>query len=450
MKQLVVIIYLFVCAGIALAENQVAGGANSSISAIDLDSGREIYSSGAATALKPASVMKIATSVAAMKILGPDYRYRTQLLSTGIKPGGLIQELYVRGAADPSLTVESVWLMVRKLKKLGVRRIGKLVIDDTLFNYDKPPVGGRAYQTGSSALSLNFNSLAFDVCPASSGLPANVVADPWEANVKLTGQIISSNRRNGFSIDEDLNDNNPNQLTFKIQGNVRTGGGCTTVYHSVKNPPHYFGATLYGLLQSNGIEVLSKVRFEPIPAIGRPLFYHESKPLSDIIWALNHYSTNFIADQLVLTLGRLGNGRFDRNLGIRRITDYVRSLGFDESEFYMDDGSGLSRLNRVSARVLAKILADAFHDESIRPDFEVSLPYPGREGTLKRRPFKFVGHNLRAKTGTIDGVSSLAGYAYGPNGRKIAFAIINNKLRSVADAHRIQYSLVKSWLSKDN
>ncbi|MBN8550119.1 MAG: D-alanyl-D-alanine carboxypeptidase/D-alanyl-D-alanine-endopeptidase [Deltaproteobacteria bacterium] len=403
---------------IASAPNQAIA-----VSIVDLANGQELAGLNANATLKPASVMKVLTSAAALEELGVEYRFSTELFYDR-RSGGQIETLYIRGGADPSLTLESLWLVVRKLRKLGVTQINRVVLDDSRFMTQRTRVGQRAYETGSSALALSFNSIAFDVCPGAVGNAALVSVDPWEASVQLRGSIKTVAGRGGqFSIDEVQSPSGG--LTYSIGGTFGAGRSCETFYRSVDEPLVYFGSVFRGFCADLGIKVLSAPVSGSTPEGAKFLARHQSKALSLVLEDMNHFSTNFIAEQVLYALGQGSDGSFDRQRGLERIRKYLIESGVPKEDFTLFDGSGLSHDNRLTAAAITKVLRRAVLNNHSGVEFEKSLSVGGENGTLKDRNFGD-GVVLRGKTGTLDGVSTLAGVVETRSGRKVAFAILQN------------------------
>ncbi|MCB0333414.1 MAG: D-alanyl-D-alanine carboxypeptidase, partial [Bdellovibrionales bacterium] len=170
------------------------------------------------------------------------------------------------------------------------------------------------------------------------------------------------------------------------------------------------------------------------------LFTHQSKPLSRILRDLNHYSSNFIAEQVLLILGGDTLSGFDRDVGLEQLSKYLHRLGVPEGEYSLHDASGLSHSNRITPMAIANAIAKMYGEEEYRVEFERSLAVDSRSGTLQKRRMEGV---VRAKTGTIDGVSSLAGIVRNKYGRLLAFVLLQNSVRSRADAHRFEEKLVR-------
>ncbi len=385
------------------------------ISVVDLGSGKEIDSFRGDAPLIPASVQKVVLSGAALKALGPEYRFRTVFYGTQEKNGN-VPLLGVQGGGDPDLTIEKLWMIVRELRQRGVRRIDTLLLDGTKTPDSKPQTGERAYEGPSGALSVNFNAVEVELCPGRDGRASIAKIDPVEVD---TRKLF------------------PAPLSFPA-GQLK----CSKSYRSVGNPLLYFQEIFVALLRQNGIQVNSVS--QGAVRDGMPVLYaHESKPLRGILDDMNHYSTNFIAEQVLAALGGGEDGRLVRQRGLSRMQQYAESLGVEESSFKFVDGSGLSRDNRLSARLLVRIMQDMFFDPEVGADFTASLSVARRSGTLKERDYGDLPV-FRGKTGTIDGVSSLTGLFFLPDGRIFSLAVIQNQVENKDRAFELERGLLSA------
>lgn len=393
------------------------------ISARDLETGQDLADVAAHQKLKPASVMKLITSAVALDYLGPDYRFSTELFLDK-QSGGHVETLYIRGGADPSLTLESLWLIVRKLKKLGIKEIDRVILDESRFVSQRGRAGQRAYEAASGALSLSFNSLAFDVCPGALKGPASISVDPWEAPAQIRGSINTIPGRGGtFSIDE-IPSSGPG-LAYAVSGTFGQSRYCETFYRSIREPIIFFGAVFKQFAADLGIKIGATPAGGITPASARPLAQHQSKALSLILEDMNHYSTNFIAEQVLYGLGEGEDGTFDRQRGLERIRKFLTGLGVSMDEYSLFDGSGLSHDNRLTAAAITSVIRRAARNAKYGVEYEKSLSVAGGNGTLKDRNFG-PGVVLRGKTGTLDGVSALSGIVVARSGRKVAFSVLQN------------------------
>jgi len=199
------------------------------------------------------------------------------------------------------------------------------------------------------------------------------------------------------------------------------------------------------LLRQVGVEVEGGYSVGTPPAGSRELFAHKSEPLRLIVDGLNHYSTNFVAEQLAYAIGRMSNGKWDHAVGLERMQAFLQQLGAAAKEAFFIDASGLSHGNRLSARAVSRVLFEMANDVKLAPEFESSLSVAGRSGTLTEKHFGVKGLMLRAKTGTINGVSALAGYLTAANGKKYAFALLQNGGKSKWRLERSVLKAIYNW-----
>lgn len=379
--------------------------------------------------LKPASVLKIATSYAALRELGGNFRFETEVFLSGKGPEST---LYVKGGGSPDLSIEQAWMMARQLKVQGVTEIGRIVLDQSLFRSPNRRAGQRAYETGGGALSFNYNSISISVCPQEPGKSAIVTIDPWEAGLGLQG-MIATGSKDAFRVDE-------TPEGFAIRGTVARSGGCRTVYRSVEDPLAVFGAVFKALLQQMGVRGALTVERGAVAPQARKLFTEGSKPLALIVRDLNHYSNNFIAEQVLHGISRQGNAPWDRDRGLARLTQL---LTFGEVPAVVVDGSGLDHANRATAASLLHVLQLAAQDPQIGPEFFASLSKNGESGTLKKRQLGLPDGVIRAKTGTLRDTVSLAGYVSAKSGKTYAFVTLHNG-RATQSAYTDESKLVQS------
>jgi D-alanyl-D-alanine carboxypeptidase/D-alanyl-D-alanine-endopeptidase (penicillin-binding protein 4) len=408
------------------------------------DRGRTVYSRNGDQRFVPASVMKIVTSAASLTYLGLDFRFTTRLVGEGIS-GDRIETLYVVGGGDPGLTIESAVVMARRLRSVGVRRIDRLVLDTTLFDEERPRSGSRAYEAGASALSFNFNATSVLVCPRKAGADAVLSIEPWETGGAIKGRVQTV-RGTRDEVQADLE--HPGGFSVQVGGVLGEDAGCVAKYRSVADPAEYFGRTFLGLLAGAGIVSPKKFERGRVTSSATVIYTHESKPLSHVLQDLNWYSNNFIAGQLVYALGG-GAGRWSRAKGLARMAEYLRASGFSPEGFTILDGAGLDHGNRLTPANIAAVLAKVSTDPRINVEFLHGLSMAGVGGTLKRRDFDEAARYLRAKTGTLDGVSSLAGFVTGRGGTRYTFALVQNGVSSPGGAHETERRLVTTLFSSD-
>jgi D-alanyl-D-alanine carboxypeptidase/D-alanyl-D-alanine-endopeptidase (penicillin-binding protein 4) len=398
--------------------------------------GKLLYSKNPDRLMVPASNMKIVTSAAALGILKPSYRFKTLILHSGERDGETLKgDLVIRGSGDPHLVSEDMWLIVNELRKRGIRRVtGNLVLDDSYFDDEKfPPTWKlsptrRAFEAPSGALALNFNSVTINIYPAKNGKDKpHAAIDPQTSYFTLVNKMRSTSfGKNRITID--LRPGKGGGETVVLGGVVRAGSRERTYYRAVSDPIGYFGLTFLGFAKRAGItfggKVMRGMPDEPL----KELYAHTSRPLYQQLMDMNQYSSNFMAEQIVKTIGAeaAGNpGRFEN--GLSRIREFLVSLGFSPDRFKLADGSGLSTENRASCSLIVGLLERLYTQWDGGPEFITSLARMGREGSVEER-LTSTGKVIRVKTGTLKSVSALSGYYPLDSGDILAFSMIHNNL----------------------
>lgn len=449
-----------------------------SVAVRDIDTGRLVFDSQGATPLIPASVLKIVTSVAALKLLGSDYRFPTEVFVDRDNAARLARKssrgnagnLYFRGYGDPGLVDESLWKIAQAVMQQGIEEVENIVVDDSLFIEPTKVSGSRPYQAGLSATTLNHNSYAITVVPTVVGRTAEVHLTPGVPylltnrvetvagggnNVILSqvpqSQSYATRRARG----NELTELGVPDVRVVVKGSLGIESGPQTFYHSVPDPAANVAGALRALLTQSGVKVNGKLLSGETPATAKLLQVFESRSLGHLLADLNQFSNNVIAGQLLFALGQDEVGYFKKPLAIRRIEAFLRKLGIASEEFSIHDGSGLDRSNRLSSRALTTVLYDAYKDFAISADLVASLSRFNRTGTLRKRKLirsrgqkttltrkeiTSLSEGVWGKTGTLNGVSSLAGYLETKNSRRLAFSIIING--PTAEAKKIENTIV--------
>ena len=422
----------------AFAARGLQGAAVSAL-VVDRASGAQLWARGADTALVPASTQKLLTAVAALDAFGPAYRFVTELrASRPIGADGAIGDLFVRGG-DPALTAEQWWRLAADLRALGLSEVrGDLVLDDALFDEARwheswAPVTARAYHAPVSAVSANFGAFRVRVAPgAAPGAALQVALDPPVPYLRLVneGRTGKRGRKSTLAVERSAG---PGEERVRVSGSVPVGTVPDDVWRSVADPLGYAGAVLRMQLAANGVRVAGVTRRGAAAPGASVLLEFEGLPLQQIASLFLKYSNNFIAECLVkwLALGPApapGAPPGSWPAGTRALEARLAALGVPLAGTRIVDGSGLSRANRVSARVLVEALRRGEAAFAGGPELLAALPLAGEDGTLVKRAAGARGR-LRAKTGSLDGVSSLAGFARSERGRELVFAVLVNGYR---------------------
>ncbi len=418
------------------------------VSVVQVPEGKVIYSRNVQTPLLPASIMKIITTATALHYLGPEYRFTTQFLYTGKRIGRVIQgDLVVRGGGDPKLSSEQLWSIATRIKASGVNEItGNLVIDTHFFDgYDRAPAWDdegttqRAYDAKLSPFSINFNTIAVYVSPGVAvGAPLNISLDP--AQTYIQAQNLGKTTRGGrYTISVSRNHESlANQASamsdgvaeeIYVRGSLPVGAKEQVVYLSVNNPTRYAAETFRAFLQQAGVKMNGSIQITSTPVVGTELYNHTSSSLSLILKDLNTYSNNFTAEQIIKTIAADRYGAPGSHAeGLRLSMDFLRLLRIDTQNLTLVDGSGLSRKNRFTAKAMTDLLAAMYPRFDTGPDFLASLRVMGAYGVLSNRLSNSPAHGqIRAKTGSLSGVSTLAGYVASHTGQLFAYALFENQ-----------------------
>ncbi len=393
-----------------------------------------LYSHNAATKRIPASNVKLFIAAAALARLGPDYRFATDFYAKGKVRGGVLRgDLYLKGYGDPLFVHERMRDFVRRLKLRGVRRIeGDLVADDAFFDDKKH---GRGWRVGRSirpylaphgALSLNFGSANVLVAPGDGvGTQALANLEPPSRALRLHARVKTSRRSLRIRLGRRRS---KGKDVVQISGLFPAGKRMKLYRVPVTDPTAFTAGAVAVELERQGIALKGGIRRAATPPDAKLLARNLSPPLSEVVTGLNKFSNNFVAEQVLKTMGAEAHGApGTAEKGLRVVRDFLISTGVSAKEIALADGSGLSRMNRASPRALALLLEAAHNDFRLRPEFMASLAVFGVDGTVKKRRRRGVdSRRVRVKTGVLNGVRAFSGYAAARNGEILAFSILMN------------------------
>ena len=398
--------------------------------------------------MNPASVAKLLTTFAALELLGPAFSWSTPVYLEGqLREGTLAGNVYIKGQGDPKLVVERLWLLLRRLQALGVRRIeGDIVLDRSAFNippvdpgaFDGEPL--RPYNAAPDALLVNFKSVVLTFTPEASG-QARVQVDPplagvqWPTTVPLAAGACSDWRG---ALRPDFAD----PLRPRFAGSYLQACGELNWPLAFADPASYAMRAVSALWAGIGGELTGQVREGRVPAQLKPAFEFASPPLGEVIRDINKFSNNVMAQQVFLTLGLQlrGSGSFQSSRDVMRAW-WVERFGGEAP--VTDNGSGLSRSERITARQLAQMLHAAWASP-LMPDLMASLPASGLDGTL-RRGRRNVGL-AHLKTGSLRDVAGVAGYVHGAGGKRYVLVAIANHAN--ANAARPAFDALVEWAAR--
>ncbi|MBI5891962.1 MAG: D-alanyl-D-alanine carboxypeptidase/D-alanyl-D-alanine-endopeptidase [Nitrosomonadales bacterium] len=407
-------------------------------------------------AMNPASTMKLLTTYAALDLLGPAYTWKTEAWIDGeLKDGVLNGNLILKGYGDPKFTIEQFWLWLSELRARGLREIrGDLVLDHSFFDlpphdpaeFDDDPV--RAYNVGPDALLINFNTLRLRYLP--EGLGLKVVTEPPLDGVTLYNQLTPNGEKVNCDNWDDLFSVQPNGDSVVLQGDYPVGCGEREQNLSVMPHTRYAGALFRAVWKELGGTVQGKEIDGTVGTNATLFSTHRSEPLSAIIRDINKFSNNVMARQLFLTLGegipfssedetaaaaneqageaappqtafaadtgRVGRMSIERSVLATQIWLAGNRLHFPE--LVLENGAGLSRKERISAAHLAQLLQQSYN-HPLSAELQASLPILGVDGSVKKRLRDSpAASHAHLKTGTLDGVKTIAGYVRSQSGRE--------------------------------
>jgi len=393
-----------------------------------LTTGKTIYQHNPEKMYIPASNEKIITSVSALSLLGPDYRFKTEFFSGGgISNGVLHGGLYIKGYGDPTISDGHLGYIVFQLKSRGVKEIkGKIVADDSFFGGNKYAQGWKAewkddfYSPAISALSFNYNVIELKVYAANTGNSPAVQIEPKGSNIQVINKAVTSGKKGALkTVWKD-------DQTIILSGIIRPKA-TVTLKIPVQNPTLFTANVIKNALQEGGIKISGPVVTDNVPRWANNIYTHYSDPLSDVVTEYNKNSVNIIGENLMKTMGAQFKGipgTWEK--GSLVISEFLNSAGINNG-FKIVDGSGLSLLNRVTPETLTDVLSYAYQNKLIATDFIDSLPIAGVDGTLKKRFRQSqIQGRVKAKTGYLNNVRALSGYVFTKSGEVLVFSILSN------------------------
>jgi serine-type D-Ala-D-Ala carboxypeptidase/endopeptidase (penicillin-binding protein 4) len=438
------------------------------ISVADRDTGQTLYELNADHYFTPGSNAKIVTTSFALAALGPQYRFRTTLESSGSldAQGRLQAELVLVGRGDPDLSnrrfpysrqAERDGPVDRVLTELaeavvakGLKEVeGPIIADDSYFPYDPYPAqwtaGDLFFTFGAPVSALAFNENVFSLqiqSGALAGDKGSVVVEPSAAADTFGQEIntVASNLQPDLSVVRQ-----PGPAFTLIRGSVPAGHGPVRLDLAMTEPAETAARALRQELEALGVRVTGGVGVKhaapparsargPLPAspsspdmpLALLLAEHLSPPLIESIRLANKISQNLHTELFLRTAAREKAGVGSSDQGLELEQDFLKAAGIPGGDIRLSDGSGLARDDLVKPRALVQLLRYAVH-QTWGPDFLSTLPVAGVDGTLEGRLKKpTVAGLIQAKTGSLDHVHALSGYATTLTGEYLAFSILGN------------------------
>ncbi|TBU95445.1 D-alanyl-D-alanine carboxypeptidase/D-alanyl-D-alanine endopeptidase [Phytopseudomonas dryadis] len=387
--------------------------------------------------VNPASTMKLVTTFAALELLGPTFQWKTEFYSDGpLKDGVLNGNLYLKGGGDPKLNMEKLWLLLRDLRANGVRQVtGDLVLDRSHFIQPDLPAfdddGGDAnkpYLVTPDSLLVNLKALRF-IARAEGG-KVSVAAEPPLAGLTLDNQVkvLKAGKCPAWP-DVRYNPVKEFDGTKVIVTGQLTDGCSAQTYLSLLDHPGYAAGAVRAIFKELGGSIMGKDRLADVPKSGQLLARAFSPDLVEIIRDINKYSNNTMARQLFLSIGaqyRNETDSDDAKAAQRAIRAWLARKGITASQLVMENGSGLSRAERLSAREMGRILQAAWNSP-YAAEFISSMPLVAMDGTMRKRLRNTaLAGQAHIKTGTLNNVRAIAGFSRDSNGNSWAVVAILN------------------------
>ena len=389
------------------------------------------------TPRNPASTMKLLTTFIALDVFGPAHSWPTEAYLQGdLDDGRLEGDLVIKGYGDPFFVTERFWSFLREMRRKGLEDIsGDLLIDASHFAPETVDPGAfdgqpyRTYNVQPDALLVNFKTVRFTFVPLPGSGSVVVTTDPELANLSIANKLrLVDARCAGYQRGISVSVQNGG-LGGEVGFSGRFPSRCRSysMSRTVLEPDTY----VYGLFRSLWTEMgggfEGKMRTGVAPDYERPFHTMQSRPLGELLRSINKFSSNVMTRHLLLSLGVEAFGPPGTHMdGKAAIRQWLETEGLDFRELVLDNGAGLSRDTRISARSMGRLLLRAYASPYM-PEFISSLPLAGLDGTLRNR---FVGEpatgRLHVKTGRLDHVYAMAGYVLSKTGRRFVVVAMSN------------------------
>ncbi|HEY4157755.1 MAG TPA: D-alanyl-D-alanine carboxypeptidase/D-alanyl-D-alanine-endopeptidase [Polyangiaceae bacterium] len=405
----------------------------------DVESGRELGAVAADAVENPASNQKILTTAAVLAHLGADYRFHTAL--SGKREGDAVSVLVLQGNGDPSLTQGDLTSLAKTLAQSGVARVEKLAIDQSYFDgsftppaFEQQPNEWAAFRAPVSAVALDRNTTTLHVAPGSLGQPARAWFEP-PGFVELSGSVRTEKSARSENVKLTLKPNGQ-RLSALVAGAISPAAQEFRWARRVEDPTLLAAYGLRQALETAGIRLeggLALGSAQGLPELGKD-------------------SDNFYAETLLKDLGAQVKGAPGTSAnGADVVLDYLRQIDALGTDTRVSNGSGLFDANRVSAHTLVKVLVSAYKSPATGGAFLEQLAVGGVDGTLHKRFLAFKKQrSIRAKTGTLNDVIALSGFALRPDGSSpVAFSIIVSGVAGKHGEVRQKIDAIVSKIAKE-
>ena len=401
----------------------------------DIDNSRIFVAANTQSPFNPASTMKLVTSAAALDLLGSTYTWKTRAFATGAQAGDILQgDLVFKGGGDPKLVLENFWLFLRQIRARNIREIrGNVVLDRSVFEdgvfdparFDGDPA--KPYNAGPDALLLSYKALGLHLSPDPAAGTAALTSDPALAGVTLVPPQLSDEECGNWQSKMRVNVS-ATRIAFDGRMPASCGEKDWFIHPYGMTQTQYFGAVFRQMWRDLGGTFSGNVVDGLVPPQARLIAERESVSLPEVLRDMNKFSNNVMARQVLLTLATESlklPGNTER--GAHVVKNWLATRGIENPELVIENGSGLSRIERISAGTMGRMLLMAYRAPSM-PEFVSSMPLVGFDGTMRRRlQDRGVAGNAHIKTGTLTEVRAIAGYVQAASGKQyVVVSMINH------------------------
>jgi D-alanyl-D-alanine carboxypeptidase/D-alanyl-D-alanine-endopeptidase (penicillin-binding protein 4) len=403
-----------------------------------LGTGQGVFSHNSDIDLVPASASKLMTTSAALEKMGPDYTFLTQAVLHD-------EKLILIGNGDPLFLSEQLYTMARQVSANGVRHIASVKVNNSAYTQDYDGLArfdgkSETYAGVISPTSLNYNVVQIQITPSRGSKAPNIDVGPRNNGYAIihnrVRQVKGKKTRVSLRSLGMLGD----QEIFDVAGTIGSKSRTANVYAAVKNPESHIAYAFAALLREQGVTVdrdYGGASFAPMDPGGRVIASNLSYPFRDIAKIYMTVSNNFMAEQVFQAVGSATMGGPSSIAKSQQAAkEYMQKIGGCQ-DASMENGSGLTWNNHISARCFIEALQSVHRDGSLYGHLVNSLPIGGRTGTLKHRFGRlgkgFVAAKVHAKTGTMwsrVAATSLVGITQIASGEIVAFALVENDLRN--------------------
>lgn len=421
---------------------------NIGIKIVSLKDNKTIFERNSERHYMPASTIKLATIAAALYYLGPSYRFNTHILTDGFDTNNSLKNIYLQGSGDPSLMDYDLRKLAFELRQMGIKRInGNIYIDDQIFDnilwYRGAMWDDRHSAAPVCGLNINYNRVEIKtIAGHSSSAPAHALVRPCTKHIKVSSRAITkaegAQRSLNLSVEHEHKEKPWPSDSYEglslgdhvfINGQTTKNSPAHYSLLAMKDPAAFAGSYLQEQLELLGIKISGTVERKKTPPEAVKLATHQSRALSEAIIDFTKVSNNLPNQGLVKAIAaQSGMKPATFSGGLKLIADFLdKEVGISPQSMISADGAGESRYNLITPDQMVKLLKYAANHFTMGPEFMAAMPLAGLDGTLTNK-FKapHLRGNIRAKTGSLAGVSCLAGYFIGDRGDRFAFSIMVN------------------------